>query len=478
MNLKKLNLIFFLVICLFGYGQNKQLLYDFTEIPQSLLVNPGAKMSYQWFGGVPLVSGTSLYAGASGIAVGDIFATDGVDINVKFRDRVVYGLSERDEFSGAFQLNILNGGFRGKNKPENFYTFGLYVEGDIIYYWPKDLAILGYEGNADFLGYKFDISHLKGRGEVQSVYHFGINKKINNRLTFGIRFKLYSSFVNFESLRNKGYFVTEQGQNNLISSTLSIDSKYKVSGVNRVKKAFEGDNENVSSLISPFLLSGNLGLGVDLGFTYSLNKRTVVTGSVIDLGFTYHSEDVESYELKGTSTFEGVQVILPDALISPNDDFWQDLIDDIEIRIPFRTVTKSYISFKQTKVNASIRHNFGKEIPKIDECKCDYSVAASPYDTSYTNSIGGQLYVINRPRGPQMAFTGFYQRKLGNILAAKATYTLDKFSYTNVGLGMSINAGPVNIYAMADNVLSYQNLANSHYASFQFGINIISWGKK
>ena len=98
--------------------------------------------------------------------------------------------------------------------------------------------------------------------------------------------------------------------------------------------------------------------------------------------------------------------------------------------------------------------------------------------TKYRNSVGGQLYVINRPRGPQSAITAFYQRRFGNYMALKTTYTADKFTLTNIGLGVNFQAGPVNLYLMADNLLAYRNIAASNYASFQFGLNIISWGKK
>ena len=62
-------------------------------------------------------------------------------------------------------------------------------------------------------------------------------------------------------------------------------------------------------------------------------------------------------------------------------------------------------------------------------------------------------------------------------MAVKTTYTIDKYSYSNVGLGLSLQAGPINMYLMADNLLAYRNIAASNYASFQLGINIISWGK-
>jgi hypothetical protein len=104
-------------------------------------------------------------------------------------------------------------------------------------------------------------------------------------------------------------------------------------------------------------------------------------------------------------------------------------------------------------------------------------MAGGELRTKYRNSVGAQVFMINRPRGPQMALTGFYTRRIGNFLAFKGTYTVDKFSYTNIGLGMNLQAGPVNFYIMADNLLSYQNIADTNYASFQLGLNIISWGR-
>ena len=164
-----------------------------------------------------------------------------------------------------------------------------------------------------------------------------------------------------------------------------------------------------------------------------------------------------------------------------NRDFWQDLVDEVEGLIPFETDTDSYVTFRPTKLYASIRNDFGEPVNngggQID-CDCTAgSSGAVELRTKYRNSIGGQLYMINRPRGPQIALTGFYTRRFGNFLALKGTYTADKFSYTNVGLGMNLQAGPVNFYVMADNLLSYKNIAATNYASFQLGMNIISWGR-
>lgn len=467
----------------FTYAQNKQLLYDFAEIPQSLMVNPGVETNFKWYAGVPVVSHLSFQIGSSGITVQDLFANDGVPFDTKIRERLVFGQTKRDELSGTIQVEILNGGFRGRN-PRDFYSFGWYMEGDGIGYWPRDLAILALDGNT--LGRRFDLSHLKFRQELISVFHFGINRKINKKLTVGARGKLYSSIFNISSSRNKGFFETVPGTDNLLRSTLDADLEIRTSGVEGVREILRGDNDednvaNIANLVrSRALLGGELGLGLDLGFTYKLNEQTVLTASILDLGFIYHTKDVKTYSLKGRASVEGVEVIFPEILTNPNNDFIQEIIDEVEETIPFEDNERNYLTFRPTRLNASIRHDFGKPVEKkkkVEECDCKVPEVSNNV-VRYKNSFGGHLYAVNRPRGPQAALSAFYQHRVGTGLSLKASYTVDKFTFTNVGFGLNIQAGPVNIYALADNLLSYANLADTNYLSFQFGLNIISWGKK
>jgi hypothetical protein len=472
-------IIFMIIVwaCTVVHCQNKELVYDFTEIPQALMINPGARNDFEWYAGIPALSGISLQAGISGISANDLFANDGLDINDKVRDRAIYGLSTRDEQSTTFQLEILNGGFHGKKN--EFYSFGMYVEGDVINYWPQDYAILAFEGNANQIGRRFDFGDLKVRGELVNVFHFGINKRLNNLLRVGIRAKLYSGILDVRSANNRGYFVTTEGNRNLLANTIDADLIMRTSGVN----AF-GEAHNSGTITNFFLkrafFGGDLGAGFDLGLTYHLNKQTVFTASLLDIGFIYHANDVNTYDLKGSATVEGVEVILPDALSDPNRDFWQDLVDEVETLVPFRTSHKNYISLRPTRTYASLRYNFGEELPSFEDCDCgpNSGKGGAGRRAKYANAIGGQLYMVSRPRGPQMALTAFYHRNFGNLLAIKTTYTVDKFSATNFGLGLSLQLGPINAYLMADNLFAYGNLAASRYASFQLGLNIISWSRK
>jgi len=422
MKAKKVLMTVILFTGLFAKSQNKQIMYDFVEVPQALLLNPGMETDFEWYAGVPILSGISMQAGANGISVNDLFANDGVDFNVKVRERAISGLSIKDEFSGNVQVDLLNGGYRGKN-PNVFYSFGIYSEVDFITYWPKDYGILAFEGNADKLNERFDLSHLKTRGEALNVFHFGINKKMNNNLILGARGKIYSSILDLNSTDNSGYFVTTEGQNNIYASTLSSDMQLRTSGIDELETASNLDNVP-GTIIKRGLFGGNLGLGFDAGFTYHFNEQTVLTGSLLDLGFIYHFNGIENFSLQGDATIEGVEVILPDALLDPDQDYWQDLVDEIEAFIPFEEDAQSYITFRPTKLYGSLRYNFGEPMEGSEECDCDYSTPdGGRVIIKYRNSVGAQLFMINRPRGPQASLTAFYQRRFGNYMAIKGTYT-------------------------------------------------------
>src|SRR5690606_16680689 len=73
LNNRTIACIFFLMSVVGINAQNKQLLYNFSEIPQALMLNPGGKLPGRAYIGVPLVSGLYGSASSSGISVYDAF---------------------------------------------------------------------------------------------------------------------------------------------------------------------------------------------------------------------------------------------------------------------------------------------------------------------------------------------------------------------------------------------------------------------
>ena len=75
------------------------------------------------------------------------------------------------------------------------------------------------------------------------------------------------------------------------------------SGFQALDEASDSDTA-AGQFVKRAFFGGDLGLGIDVGFTFHLNERTTITGSVLDLGFIYHGNDAKSYSLNGKATYE------------------------------------------------------------------------------------------------------------------------------------------------------------------------------
>ncbi|MBL7472827.1 DUF5723 family protein [Robertkochia sediminum] len=454
-------------------SQNKQLLYNFREIPQHVMVNPGGLIHQRAYVGVPFLSGVSAQVGSSGFTTYDLFADDGVNFNIKVRD-VLYRLNRNDIVEANQQLEILFAGFKGKGESnKNFYTFGIYQELDVFNFWPEDLAFLAYEGNAGNLGRSYDLRDLNGQGELMTVFHFGINRRVNEKLTYGGRLKLYSSLANVSSVNNSGTFITLPGTDNVYSHNVVADMEWRTSGY--IALTDKEDPDPVAKRIAErAFFGGNYGLGVDLGVTYAPNPSWTFTASILDLGMLVHTTDVEIYTLKGAYELEGIEFLFGEETDDDFlDDYWERLKADLDEQLPRDTIADVYTSFRPVKFNGSVMHNFGKlKYRKTFDCSCDID------DTGYENSVGLQLYAIKRPQHINAALTAFYYRRIFNFLRGKFTYTVSEHSFTNIGLGISTHFANFNFYLLADNLLEYSNLAQANQASVQFGFNYIFKGAR
>lgn len=464
------NLLLFLLSLagVFVYSQNKQILYGFDEIPQSLLLNPGATVLQKKHYGIPFLSHIHVNGGSSGVSAYDIFKNGNDNINDRIT-KAIFEMKNTDFFTATQQLELINFGWRAKN--EIYFSGGIYQEFDFITYFPRDLAILAWEGNRDYLDYPFDLGEISLTGDFLSVYHFGLNKRLNEKLTLGARLKLYSSMVSFRSVNNSGTFVThlggENSENIYEHIVQNADVSVETSGYAPLRE-LEGAGQVTSEILGRAFFGGNFGVGVDLGFTYEITDALVLSASVLDVGAIFHSKDVENYRAHGNYTLNGINLIFPP--LSEGEStfpYFDNLEDDIEREIPIDTLHNSYTQFRPLKFNASLSFGFGRFYGSED-CDC-----LNMGGKHYKQNVGLQFYSIFRPIRPQMAGTLFYHRRLTDYLSAKATYTIDSYSFSNIGLGVAASIGTLNFYIAADNLLKYGNLAKANSVSLQLGFNII-----
>ncbi|MFV8366140.1 DUF5723 family protein [Flavobacterium sp. XS1P27] len=458
--MRKIFLIFVLFLTIGSFSQNKQILYNFTSVPQSLLTNPGSDVKYNWYFGIPLLSGISANVGSSGFSAYDLFADNGVDFNVKLRN-VVFSTTRKDRIALNEQIELFNGGFKiAGEQGDSYVSFGMYQEFDFMSYVPKDIAILALDGNRDYLGKVFNLGDLNIKAEMLSVFHLGFHKKVNEKLILGARGKIYSSIYNVSSTNNSGYIYTIPSTQGVYEQMIYSDLQFNTSGIAKYDDK-DYDPNVVKDITKRAFLGGNLGLGFDAGLTYYPKKNIQLTASVIDFGFIKHTKEVESLTFKGSYKYEGVIPKFSSGNSAENG--YQEFKD----AVPLDTLYADYTTWRPTKFNSSIQFSFEEEVS--EDCNC---LNYDP-ETIYKSAVGAQLFVMSTPRTPLVAFTTYYRRKIFNSLQMKATYTIDSYSYKNIGLGLSSMFGPVNFYVLADNLLEYKDVTKANSMSFQLGLNVI-----
>ncbi|WP_264563408.1 DUF5723 family protein [Flavobacterium sp. N3904] len=466
--MRKIIIVLCLSMSFYCSAQNKEILYNFTPQPQSLLTNPGADVKYKWFFGVPLLSGISANVGSTGFNVYDLFANNGVNFTTKV-ENVVASTNRNDYVTANQQLELFTGGFRvGGTESKSYVSFGMYQELDSFIYVPTDIAILSLYGNNNYIGKSFNLGDLDLKTELLSVFHVGFNKQINEKLILGIRGKIYSSIFNATSTHNSGYLYTQQGSDLIYDQAINSNLELNTSGAAKyLDENYDGDagSDIVDDIKEKAFFGGNLGLGLDLGLTYYSQKNIQITASLVDIGFIKHTQEVESFTFKGNYVFKGLNADFN------NGGNISDAYEDFKDAVPLDTIYNNYATQRPLKFYSSFQYSFEEE--RQTECNCE-----TDEDSWYRSAVGAQLFAMSTPRAPMLALTAYYRRRILKGLQMKATYTIDSYSYKNIGLGLSTKIGVVNFYVLADNLLAYSDLAKANALSFQVGFNIISGGSR
>ena len=442
--------ILFLILAITtSINAQQQLSFSFGEIPQNLMLNPGAETNFKSHYGIPVFSNFQLTIGNTGFQMGDLFSNDSRDFNLKFEE-VLNKIDSDDYININTVIEVLSAGFRIDDK--TYVSFGFYEELDIITYLPKDISELVYYGNEPFLNRPFSVSEIVMKADILGVLHAGVSRKVDEKLTIGGRVKIYSSSLNVETNNNSGSITTTTNNINISRLTLqNLDAEIRTSGI--------ADSNDV---FSNTLLGGNLGLGFDVGLTYHFSPQLEFTGSIIDVGFIKYSKNIRNFTAKGNYILDGInfEYNSDDPL-----DYWEQLEEDFNVNVPTEETEDAYTSWRPMKLNAALKYSFGERRNKL----C-YSKTHKQY---YYNSIGFQIHTIMRPLKPQFSFTSFYEKSLSKKIHTKFTHTINDYSSAIFGFATSLQVGKLNIFGVLDNILAVTDVASANNISLNFGFNIV-----
>ncbi len=408
-------------------AQNKQILYGFDEIPQTLMLNPGAVVSFDKHIGMPFFSSGFFQAGVSNQEINYTNLKDDSDSKDELLAKI-YELGynkETDFISFNQQWELLNMGLRLKN--DRFYlSFGMYQQLEGFTKKPEDIVYLIYPEEIE------DVDDLlkmnKFLGNLLGVFHFGVSVKVSDKLNLGARIKLLSGSSEF-------YYPFQV-----------LGDKAKSQGI--LRSFIPAITESVKE-IYPGLFFGddNIGMGVDLGLTFYPSEKIEMSASLLDL-------DYISYK-----NYNSIEPVLDPEIEKPIPD---------ELKMPAFNVSRDPVLFYSFKYK--IFHPV-----YFDKWKSIYrdSRYVSAVEKVLKTELGMQTYTVFRPDALDFAITAFASHDFNRYISAKLTYTYDAYSPTNIGFGLSTHYKIFNLFATADNLLNLFSIEDSNYQSFQIGMNFV-----
>jgi hypothetical protein len=420
-------------------AQNSQVLY-YMNLPQNHMLNPALRPSNSVYIGLPVVSGINLNINNNFVNFSDVFLKgQPKDSIISFLhpgydvEKFLAKIKDRNFFEPESMIQLLGIGFSVGKDSYVFLDINERIEANFVL--PRDLFRLALKGNEGFVGSKIDLSSLRADMKYYREFGAGFSRNFTDKLRIGIKGKLLFGIAT-TSMDNKslGITVNEDYSHTLDANmtvnisgpiTVNMDSKHNISSV-----VFDDNTFKTASGIRDFL-SGkkNMGLGLDIGATYDLTDRIVLSGSITDLGFIRWKKNVTNLKASNKFEFSGLNML--DVLNGTKtiDEVGQEMLDSLKNAFVVSNTKSPFTTYLPFGVSLGGSYNVTKK----------FAVGL----LSYTRVIDKQI---------REAVTLSANLNLGNAFSTSLSYTAENYQYDNLGAGLAFRAGIAQFYIVTDRI--------------------------
>jgi hypothetical protein len=450
---KKLS-FFFLACIVFSrtYGQSELTFQHMENVLQSSYINPAHVPEQKVSIGLPLISSLHFSATNTGFSFNDLVDHGpGRNPYMNF-DRMLNKLKKENYLYSAASADL----FSIRVKVRHFYwSFNITEKLTARLSYPKDLITLVAKGNEPFIGGEVNLKDMGLDITHQREYGLGVVKQWS-KIIVGVRVKYIQGLANVDFKPKDLGLVTDANYYGLRATT---DASLNTAGI----------PDNVNKIDGSFARNyltnmRNKGAGIDLGITYKLSRKIVLSAAINNVGLINWRSDANNYNIKGGSEFQGAD-LGKELLGHVNDttDFGSKegnkYLDSLKNSFNYSKTHHSYNTFLIPQIYLTAKYLLGPRTQAI-------------------GSVFLEKYIALRP-----AFTvGLYQ-ELGRTINAIVTYSAQYGKFDNIGLGMVVKppALPIQLYFAADNILNTYTIINNSYAAplnarnfnLRFGINLV-----
>lgn len=434
-------LLFSLLLCAFFLptlqGQQELSTWFYTNLQQSQALNPAwnaqqEKLTFTLPG---------LYFNAELPAAFNDFVGENAQGQTIIDPGPVLDASDpTDQILSHLHLNTVGVGF---NAAGFRWTFQHSVRVHEFLEYPIEMLRVGWEGNAQYIGETVPIGP---DFQVYAYNEFAVGlSRTFGKLSIGVRGK-YLNGVGDVSTERDQTFATLFTSDDIYQLELNTDYRINSSAYVRINDIDDVDL-NIDNYDIGELFNRNAGWAIDLGASLAVNDQLTLSASAVDLGQIVWKEAVENYTSAGTFTFEGLQF---DNIFNQDSLSFQQAIDTLDQIFEFDETSESYTT--------SLPARF---------------FVGGTWQLNEKWSLGA-LYNLESFRGQSysaVAVNGQWAPIQGLRLGASYAWRYERLD--QLGLQVIGQIGPVQLYALSDNVLAAFRPNESESTNGRVGLNLI-----
>lgn len=432
----KAGFIFFAALfSLSAMGQQSSQLGYFDFLPQSVIANPAIKPKGRLNIGIPALSGIGISHRNNWFKPSEFLSSDGNGNARLDPEQILNQIDESAHTGLGSNLELVHVGLQlgsGKHyihfRAAERMQFSLDLPKDIFY-----LAAYGNVGQHQFENNTANFSNLSVDAIHFREYAVGYRYEINEKIAVGATAKYLYGMERVLTDKSSLQLRTDPNTYDLHSSgTLRL----RTAGI---RGLVSDEGVEIHDDAANYLLGlKNTGFAGDIGVVVKPIEKLQVQVSVNDLGFIRWKSDAATYE-GGDASFAYRGIDLTDFIFETGpafDDALEDhldsLVNDLEETYDFEATPGAF----RTGVNGFMRYGASYEIFKI----------ANARGSAWANAIHG----VGKSTIPFTYSIG-YNQTFKHWLQAGVHYSNSSLSTGALGAGLSVNAGPFQIYCLAEN---------------------------
>lgn len=418
-------------------AQNSYILYGFTDVPQSVSLNPAFRPDATIFIGIPALSNVEVSLLNTAGSYSEFFSKK-PGSNIDELDMSSLIKSDNNVKFSRFFVNqdLLFAGFKIK---KTFFTVGVSQRISLNIIANNDLFKLIWNSTAENAGTVLTLDNTTLSETHMLDYHAGLSVPVTSKVTVGARIHLLQGLSNIQTKNSGLSFTTQSDGNNGYDMYTKAYLLVNTSGFQNNNN----DNFNTGNYLTDFR---NIGFALDLGTSVKVNDQFNISASLLDLGsISYHS-NTQSYQTDASN------VKLTGSLsdIFKSNDALSGLGDTLKSLFNATQFAQNYSVALPTRLYLGATYNFKKHPGRLSV------LFADQFYKGYNN----------------MAASVAYAYTLGKHFNFKVNYTYIKGDPFNVGTALSFKFKPIQFYVYTDNILTI-SWKNSKYAHAGFGVNIL-----